>query len=156
LLLLGRASEAGGDSAAALDLYKRVDREYPAFQGAALLGNARVLLVAGNWDEARPLLERAMATGDTAVVSEAAYRMGEGLRAAGRHQQAVESYMTAAYVAPDTPLGRRALLGAGQSFTALKQSDSAVIVYKKILAGKTVEPELADAAKKGLRALGAN
>jgi hypothetical protein len=53
-------------------------------------------------------------------------------------------------------LGRRALLGAAQSFAALKQSDSAVIVYKKILAGKTVEPELADAAKKGLRALGAN
>ncbi len=64
--------------------------------------------------------------------------------------------MTAAYVAPDTPLARRALLGAGQSYTALKQSDSAVIVYKKLLAGKAVEPELADAAKKGLRALGVN
>jgi len=84
------------------------------------------------------------------------YRMGEGLRAAGRHQQAVESYMMAAYVAPDTPLARRALLGAGQSFTALKQADSAVIVYKKLLAARSVEPELADAAKKGLRALGAN
>jgi TolA-binding protein len=156
LLLLGRTSEAGGDNAAALDLYKRVERDYPAFQGAALLGNARVLLVAGNWDEARPLLERAMAAGDATVVCEAAYRTGEGLRAAGRHQQAIDAYMTAAYVAPDTPLARRALLGAGQSFTALKQSDSAVIVYKKLLAGKAVEPELADAAKKGLRALGVN
>ncbi len=156
LLLLGRTSEAGGDGAGALDVYKRVERDYPAFLGAALLGNARVLLVAGNWDAARPLLERAMAAGDAAVVSEAAYRMGEGLRAAGRHQQAVEAYMTAAYVAPDTPLARRSLLGAGQSFTALKQADSAVTVYKKLLAGKSVEPELADAAKKGLRALGAN
>jgi TolA-binding protein len=156
LLLLGRTSEAGGDAAGALDVYGRVARDYPAFQGAALLGNARVLMVAGNWDEARPLLERAMGAEDGAVVSEAAYRMGEGLRAAGRHQQAVESYMTAVYVAPDTPLARRALLGAGQSFTALKQADSAVIVYKKLLAGKSVEPELADAAKKGLRALGAN
>jgi TolA-binding protein len=90
------------------------------------------------------------------VTAEAAYRLGEGLRGAGHHQQAVESYMTAAYVAPDTPLARRALLGAGQSFTALKQPDSAVIVYKKLLGGKTVEPELADAAKKGLTALGAN
>jgi hypothetical protein len=52
-------------------------------------------------------------------------------------------------------LARRALLGAGQSFTALKQTDSAVIVYRKLLAGKTVEPELADTAKKGLRDLGA-
>jgi TolA-binding protein len=155
LLLLGRTNEAGGDEAAALDLYARVGREYPAFQGAALLGNARVLMVARNWDEARPLLERALATGDPDVVSEAAYRMGEGLRAAGRHQQAVESYMTAAYVAPDSPLARRALLGAGQSFTALKQTDSAVIVYRKLLAGKTLEPELADTAKKGLRDLGA-
>ena len=94
--------------------------------------------------------------GIAAVAAEAAYRLGEGLRGAGRHQQAVESYMTAAYVAPDTPLARRALLGAGQSFTALKQPDSAIIVYKKLLAGKTVEPELADAAKKGLRALGVN
>jgi TolA-binding protein len=161
LILLGRTSEASGDSAAALDLYKRVERDYPAFQGEAFLGNARVLLLAGNSpagnsEEARQLLERAMATGDAAVVCEASYRIGEGLRAAGRHQQAIDAYMTAAYVAPDTPLARRALLGAGQSYTALKQSDSAVIVYKKLLAGKAVEPELTEAAKKGLRALGVN
>ncbi|HEV2055919.1 MAG TPA: tetratricopeptide repeat protein [Methylomirabilota bacterium] len=156
LILLGRTHEARGDGASALDVYKRVGREYPAFEGAALLGNARVLLLAGNWDEARPLLERAVAAGDAAVAVEAAYRLGEGLRGAGRHQQAVDSYMTAAYVAPDTPLARRALLGAGQSFTALKQPDSAIIVYKKLLAGKSVEPDVADAAKKGLRALGVN
>jgi tetratricopeptide (TPR) repeat protein len=156
LVLLGRVQEAGGDRAAALDLYRRVEREYPAHRGAAFLGNARVLLLGGNWDEARPLLERAVAAGDAAVAVEAAYRLGEGLRAAGHHQQAVESYMTAAYVAPDTWLARRALLGAGQSFTALKQAESAIIVYKKLLAGKSVEPELADAAKKGLRTLGAN
>jgi TolA-binding protein len=156
LVLLGRTHEARGDRAAALDAYDRVGREYPAFEGAALLGNVRVLLLAGNWDEARPLLERAAEAEDTTVAVEAAYRLGEGLSAAGHHQQAVDSYMTAAYVAPDTPLARRALLGAGQSFTALKQPDSAIIVYKKLLAGKRVEPELADAAKKGLRALGVN
>jgi tetratricopeptide (TPR) repeat protein len=156
LVLLGRTREAAGDGAGALDLYQRVGREFPAFQGAALLGNARALLLAGNWEEARPLLERAVAAGDAGVAAEAAYRLGEGLRGAGRHQQAVESYMTAAYVAPDTPLARRALLGAGQSFTALKQPDSAIVVYKKLLAGKSVEPELADAAKKGLKALGVN
>jgi TolA-binding protein len=156
LLLLGRTHEARGDGAAALEVYTRMEREYPAFQGVALLGNARVLLLAGNWGEARPLLERALEAGDEAVAAEAAYRLGEGLRAAGRHQQAVESYMTAAYVAPGTPLALRALLGAGQSFTALKQADSAVIVYKKLLAAKGVDPELADAAKRALRSLGAN
>ncbi len=31
-----------------------------------------------------------------------------------------------------------------------------MIVYKKLLAAKTVEPELAEAAKKNLKALGAN
>jgi TolA-binding protein len=156
LVLLGRTHEARGDGPAAIDVYKRVEREYPAFQGVALLGNARVLMLAGNWDEAHPLLDRAVEAGDEAVAAEAAYRLGEGLRGAGGHQKAVESYMTAAYLAPDTPLARRALLGAGQSFTALKQADSAVIVYKKLLGGKGVEPELADAAKKALKSLGAN
>ena len=156
LLLLGRTQEAAGDGAGALEQYKRVANDFPDYQAAALLGHARVLLLAGNWDEARPLLERAMATGDAAVASEAAYRLGEGYRAAGRHQPAVEAYMTAVYVAPDLPTARRALLGAGQSFSALKQPDSAIIVYRKLLAAKTVEPELADAAKKNLKALGAN
>jgi tetratricopeptide (TPR) repeat protein len=156
LILLGHTHEARGDRAAALEVYKRVEREYLAFQGVALLGHARVLLLAGNWDEAQLLLERALWAGDAAVAVEAAYRLGEGLRGAGRHEQAVESYMTAAYVAPDTPLARRALLGAGQAFTALKQPDSAIIVFKKLLAGQSVEPDVADAAKKGLKALGVN
>ena len=156
LLLLGRTQEALGDGAAAAEQYKRVERDFPAQQTAAQLGSARVLLLAGNWDEARPILERLMATGDPAMASEAAFRLGEGYRAAGRHQPAVEAYMTAVYVAPDLPVARRALLGAGQSFRALKQNDSAVIVYKKLLASKSVEPELADAAKKNLKALGVN
>jgi TolA-binding protein len=156
LILLGRTREAAGDGAGALELYKRVEAEFPAFQGPALLGKARVLQVAGDWDEVRPLLERAIAAGDSGVAAEAAYRLGEGLRGAGRHQQAVDSYMTAVYVAPDTPVARRALLGAGQSFTALKQPDSAIIVYKKLLTGKSVEPDVADAAKKGLKDLGVN
>ena len=156
LMLLGHTHEARGAGAPALDVYKRMEREYPALEGPALLGHGRVLLLAGNLDEALPLLERAVAVGDAGLAVEAAYRLGEGLRGAGRHQLAVDSYMTAAYIAPDTPLARRALLGAGQSFTALKEPDSAIIVYKKLLAGKGVEPEVADAAKKGLKALGVN
>jgi len=156
LLLLGRTQEALGDGAGAAEQYKRVERDFPAQQMAAQLGSARVLLLAGNWDEARPILERVMANGDPDLASEAAFRLGEGHRAAGRHLPAVEAYMTAVYIAPDLPMARRALLGAGQSFRALKQNDSAVIVYKKLLASKSVEPELADAAKKNLKALGVN
>ncbi len=113
-------------------------------------------MIDGKWAEAQPLFERALSASDVQVATEAAYRLGEGYRAAGRHQQAVDAYITAAYVAPDTTLGRRALLGAGQSFTALKQPDFAVIVYKKLLASSGIETELADAAKKNLRALGVN
>ena len=54
--------------------------------------------------------------------------LGEGLRDAGQHEDAIEAFMTAAYVAPDSPWARRALLAAGRSFSAVKQNDSAAIV----------------------------
>jgi len=156
LVLLARSYEAGGDQVQALDLYTRVEQDHPAWRGAAALGRGRVLMIGGKWSEAQPLFERAIAAGDAQVAAEAAYRLGEGYRAAGRHQEAVESYMTAAYITPDTPLGRRALLSAGESFVALKQADFAAIVYKKLLASAGVEAELADAAKRGLRGIGVN
>ncbi len=64
--------------------------------------------------------------------------------------------MTAAYLGPDSIWARRALLGAGQSFTVLKQPESAAIVYKKLLAASGVEPDLAAAARTNLKALGVN
>ncbi len=64
--------------------------------------------------------------------------------------------MTAAYLAPDSPWARRALAGAGQSFAALKQRESAAIVYRKLLSATGVEPELAEAARRRLKALGVN
>ena len=81
------------------------------------------------------------------------HRGGEGGR---EHDDAVEAYMSAAYVAPDSIWARRALLGAGRSFAALKQSDAAVTVYRKLLASSSVEPDLATEAKASLKALGAN
>ena len=158
LLLLAQAQEATGDRAAALDLYTRVEREYPNHkdQGTALLGAARLLQADGKSIEARGLLERALNQDDARQVPEAAYRLGEGLRAAGKNEEAVEAYMTAAYLGPDSIWARRALLGAGQSFTALKQPESAAIVYKKLLAASGVEPDLAAAARTNLKALGVN
>jgi hypothetical protein len=38
----------------------------------------------------------------------------------------------------------------------LKQNAAAVIVYRKLLAMSGVEPDLAEAARRGLRALGAS
>jgi TolA-binding protein len=158
LLLLAEAQEATGDRAAALELYQRVNRDYPgaAKEGQALVGAARLLQTDGKWAQARALLDRAIDQGDGGQVAEAAYRLGEGLRGAGQHEEAVEAYMTAAYVAPDSIWARRALLGAGQSFVTLRQSESAVIVYRKLLAASGVEPDLAATARTQLKALGVN
>lgn len=157
--LLGEAQEATGDRTAAAQTYARFATENPTGKDApsALLGAGRLLQgEAGKWDQARPLLERAVKDGDAAVAAEAAYHLGEGLRAAGRNDDAAEAYMTAAYVAPDSVWARRALLGAGRAFAAAKQNDAAVIVYKKLLAASSVEPDLASEARSGLKSLGVN
>jgi TolA-binding protein len=158
IILLAEAQEASGERAGALELYRRFAQDYPQAQEMprALLGEGRVLQVEGKWSEARGFLERALNNGDARVVTQAAYHLGDGLRLNGKHADAVEMYMTAAYVAPDSPWARRALVGAGQAFAALKQAEAAAIVYRKLLANSRAEPELAEAAKKGLKALGFN
>jgi tetratricopeptide (TPR) repeat protein len=156
LTLMAEAQEATGNRAGALDTYTRAVAvaATPKEKAQGLLGQGRLLLADGKWDEARGRLEQALDVGDGAQASEAAYRLGEGFRATGQTQEAADMYMTAAYLTGDSPWARRALVGAGQAFTALKQNDAAVIVYRKLLAMNGVEPELADAARKALRALG--
>ncbi|HKZ06545.1 MAG TPA: tetratricopeptide repeat protein, partial [Methylomirabilota bacterium] len=158
LLLLAQAYEAGGQKDKALELYARVRQDYPDAAGTqtAVFGQGRLLQSEGQWDAARPLLQKALDADDTSTAAEAAFRLGEGYRAAGQPAEAVQAYMTAAYMAPDSAWSRRALLGAGQALASLKQNDSAVIVYKKLVAAKGVEPELAEAARKELRTLGVN
>jgi TolA-binding protein len=156
-MLLAEAQEATGDRAAALETYTRVAAAGTAKEKASgLLGQGRLLASDGKWDEARGRLEQALDAGDGAVAAEAAYRLGEGLRATGKAQDAADMYLTAAYLTTDSPWARRALVGAGQAFAALKQNDAAVIVYRKLLAMTGVEPDLAEAARRGLRALGAS
>lgn len=157
-MLMAEAQEATGDRAAALDTYARAAAAAgsPKEKAFGLLGQGRLLVVDGKWDEARGRFEQALDAGDGAVASEAAYRLGEGYRATGKAQEAADMYMTAAYLTADSPWARRALVGAGQAFAALKQNDAAVIVYRKLLAMSAVEPDLAEAARRGLRALGAS
>jgi TolA-binding protein len=155
-MLTAEAQEATGDRAGAIDTYARAIAAAgsPKDKAFGLLGQGRLLVADGKWPEARTRLEQALDAGDGAVASEAAYRLGEGLSAAGQAQEAVDMYMTAAYLPGDSPWARRALLGAGQAFAKLKQKDAAVIVYRKLLATSGLEPELAEAARRGLRALG--
>ncbi|MBI4588848.1 MAG: tetratricopeptide repeat protein [Candidatus Rokubacteria bacterium] len=156
LFLLGQAREAAGDRAAALEAYSRFLTEYPSSERSmtARLAQGRLLQQAGRWDQARETLERALTGPDLALAVEAAFRLGEGFRARGAHEEATEAYMTAAYLAPDSSWGRRALLGAGQSFASLKQTGSALIVLRKLLAQPDVEPDVARQARQALAALG--
>jgi TolA-binding protein len=157
-MLLAEAQEATGDRAGALDTYTRAvaSAASPKEKAVGLLGQGRLLMADGKWDEARPRLEQALDAGEGSMASEAAYRLGEGYRATGKTQEAADMYLTAAYLSTDSPWTRRALVAAGQAFATLKQKDAAVIVYRKVLAMSGVEPDLADAARKGLRGLGAS
>jgi tetratricopeptide (TPR) repeat protein len=156
-MLMAEAQEATGDRAGALDAYTRAvaSAASPKEKAMGLLGQGRLLAADGKWDEARPRLEQALDAAEGSVASEAAYRLGEGYRAAGKTQDAADMYLTAAYLSGDSPWSRRALVAAGNAFAALKQKDAAVIVYRKVLAISGVEPDLAEAARKGLRTLGA-
>jgi TolA-binding protein len=158
LFLLAQAQEAAGDRPAALASYARLRRDHPGAPGAdaADIGQARLLAADGRWDEAQPLLQQALATAQGEPAAEAAFQLGEGFRTSGQHEDAVDAYMIAAYTAPDSAWGRRALLGAGKSYTALRQAQPAAIVYRKLLAQSGVEPELADQARQGLKELGVN
>jgi Tetratricopeptide repeat. len=135
-----------------------VRRDYPSAEGIerAAFSQGRLLQSEGKWDAARPLLQKGLDAEDPAAAAEAAYRLGEGHRAAGQHEEAVQAFMTAVYLAPDSPWGRKALLGAGQSLASLRQNDSAVIVYRKLVAAKDAEPELVESARAALKSLGVN
>lgn len=101
---------------------------------ASLLSHARLLEEFGQPERAEPLLRSAVEHGHGEVTAEAAYRLGQRLRARGDHTNAVEWYMTAAYVAERSSWGPLALLSAGTSLTALGETDVALAVYQKLAA----------------------
>jgi hypothetical protein len=86
-------------------------------------------------------------------VVDAAQAMGEAYTGDGDHLAAAEYYLTAAYVAPDTPAGRRGLVSAARAFTALKQEDAAASAYRKLLAQADLPADVRDTARKELAAL---
>jgi tetratricopeptide (TPR) repeat protein len=155
-LVLARAREAAGDRAGALEAYTRAARDGrgPEWTPRAVLGNARLLLQDKRWGDARTLLAEPLRSADAATAAEAAFGVAEAWQGEGDQLAAAEYYMTAAYVAPESPLGRKALLGAAASFLAVKQADAAAIVYKKLLDQPGVPADLAEAARKGLRETG--
>jgi tetratricopeptide (TPR) repeat protein len=150
-LALAKAREAAGDRAGAMEAYGRASESRSApFNRDARLNHARLLRGAQRWEEARRALEPDLKASDTGVVADTAFAIAETFDGQGEHFAAAEYYMTAAYLGPESPVGRRALVAAGRSFTALKQPDSAATVYRKLLAQTDVPADLAQAARRGL------
>lgn len=156
-LLLARLEESAGDRKAALEAYTQASArggaglQWPREQRAA---HARLLVQARRWDQARDVLRHMLKTDDAATVVEAAHAIGETYEGEGDALAAAEYYLTAAYLAPESPVGRRGLLGAARTLAAAKQADAAAIAYRKLLALPDVSADLALAARQGLAALG--
>jgi TolA-binding protein len=91
---------------------------------------------------------------DKGMVAAAAGAIGETYQGEGDNLAAAEYFMTAAYVAPDSQAGRSGLLGAATCFAALKQNDSAEVVYRKLLAQKDAPADVLERARKGLKDIG--
>jgi len=151
---LGRARAATNDPPGAREAYARGVAEGATLGPDARLGYARLLVDDRRFAEARQLLEPLLRGDDATLVARAAYGIGDAWQTEGDQLAAAEYFMTAAYVAPTSPAGRRALLAAAWSFMALKQPDAAATVYRKLLAQADVPADLAEAARKGLRDLG--
>lgn len=154
-LMLARAREAAGDRAGALEAYNRAAQSGDGvpWTSDAMLSHGRALLAAGRWSESRTVLQRVLRGADGANAAEAALAMGEAWAGQGDHLAAAEYFMTASYVAPDSPAGRRALLAAGKSLAAARNADAAAIVYRKLLAQSDLPADVAAEARKGLAEL---
>ena len=152
---LARARESAGQTQGALEAYAAAMRESRGtdVRRDAAAGHARVLITDKKWAEARSLLQPLMSDRDTTVAAEAAQAIGETYRGEGDALAAAEYFMTAAYAAPETPVGRKALLAAAQTFAAAKQMDAAAVVYRKLLAQANLPNDIADAARQGLSGL---
>jgi tetratricopeptide (TPR) repeat protein len=151
-IALGRARESAGDRSGAIEAYGRAVQSgaTPATHRDGYVAYARALSGAQRWEEARGVLGRLLASADAAAAPELAAAIGDTWVGQGNQVAAAEYYMSAAYLGPDSPAGRRALLSAGRAFAAAKDPDAAAVVYRKLIAQKDVPPDLVEAARRAL------
>lgn len=162
---LARILSADGDHARAADGYLRAADAVPTasrWYRPALLGAGRALESSNRSGEALILYRRVLpptpstrapagTVPDPELAGEAAYCAGEILLGAGRSQDALDMYLTAAHVASQSPWGKRALVGAVRSFVRAGDRASAEAVYQRLLGSSANEPELLAEARKALR-----
>jgi TolA-binding protein len=98
--------------------------------------------------DGRPAPELAASVEEPELVAEAAYQIAEIARAAGRNREAVDMYLTAAYLYPAPESQGRALMGAVRSLVALGDRDSAQAVFRRLVESSGEEPEILNQASK--------
>lgn len=156
-LMLAPVREDAGDRPGALEAYTRAGppgAPTAPWTPALRLRFARLLVDGKRWKDARAQLDLIIKGDETAAATEAAFYEGETFRAEGNQAEAAEYFMTAAYLGPESPFGRKALLEAASTYIALKQPDAAAIAYKKLLDQPDLPSELAQRAHAGLAAIG--
>jgi tetratricopeptide (TPR) repeat protein len=108
----------------------------PAFQ----LKRGELLLQLRQWGPAREALEAARNAGEPAVAAWAHVRLGELHLARDNPQAAIEDYLGAAYVYPDSPPAGLGLQGAAQGYLGLKMPREARILLEKLATRPAVDP----------------
>ena len=99
--------------------------------------------------DGRPAPEPIAQVEEPQLVAEAAYQIAEIARAAGRNDEAVDMYLTAAYLAPESQ--GRALMGAVRSLVALGDRAAAEAVFRRLVESSGAEPEILTEASKVFR-----
>jgi tetratricopeptide (TPR) repeat protein len=100
--------------------------------------------------DGRPAPELIAQVEEPELVAEAAYQIAEITRVSGRDEEAVDMYLTAAYLAPPHIQGR-ALVGAASSLVALGDRTSAEAIYRRLVESSGAEPEILTQASKLFR-----
>jgi tetratricopeptide (TPR) repeat protein len=155
-IALGRARTATGDRRGAVEAFDRAakaDGMNPAANGDAFSSYGKLLVADRRWEDARTVLGKLLASSEGPAAAEVAVSIADTWAGQGDHLAAAEYYMTAAYLTPDSVPGYKALLAAGRSFAAAKDTGSAAVVYGKLLASSDVPGDLAAAARRGLAEL---
>ena len=99
--------------------------------------------------DGRPAPELIAQVEDPELVAEAAYHIAEITRAAGRNDEAVDMYLTAAYLAPASQ--GRALMGAVRSLVAVGDRAAAETVFRRLVESSGAQPEILTEASKVFR-----
>jgi tetratricopeptide (TPR) repeat protein len=100
--------------------------------------------------DGRPAPELIAQVEEPELVAEAAYQIAELARTGGRDEEAVDMYLTAAYLAPPHIQGR-ALVGAASSLVALGDRTSAEAIYRRLVESSGAEPEILTQASRLFR-----